>query len=386
MTRRRREQFVKSRAWLKTHSFVITHSLRKRLESVPLDQRAQYCYVQNLVLIFSDQYEGEFVPIASLMWKEKLGTGYKSVIREMREWGELEVDEDFRWSTDKSGYPMSYAVPRSAMETGTCIVDFERKRVRLPRPDNKPQGPVPEYALECLSKLRVAETLTFPPPQAPSKNADIRRAHIKWHCEHIAGGDFSLRYGKKVKRLFHRVLLMPSEGRCNLKYWCPLAEYDVRACHPLLMLKLFTNPDERTRYAQMLSGDIYTTIGREMGIDDRGRVKEDFQRVVNIGHKTADWMAKQYVFQFYYEHFPIFAVEVLFHRKDLAQYLQNLEAGLMVQRLGAFCREHGLFWVPMHDGFIASMDEGGAISQQASTIVKAEVGLAPHIECTPLST
>jgi hypothetical protein len=152
------------------------------------------------------------------------------------------------------------------------------------------------------------------------------------------------------------------------------------------MLKLFTNPVERTNYAAMLSGDIYTAIGQEMGIDARKRVKDDFQKVVNIGHKTPDWMAKQYVFQFYHEHFPTFAVEVLFHRKDLAQYLQNLEASLMVQRLGAFCREQGLFWVPMHDGFIARADEGGVISRQASTIIQAEVGLAPHIESTPLGS
>src|SRR5262245_54553715 len=129
MTRRRREQFVKSRGWLKTNSFVITHSLRKKLESVPLDQRANYCYVQNLVMIFSDEYEWKFVPIASVMWKEKLGTQYKSIVQKMREWGELEVDEDFRWSTDKSGYPMGYAVPPAAMGSGTCIVDFERKRI-----------------------------------------------------------------------------------------------------------------------------------------------------------------------------------------------------------------------------------------------------------------
>src|ERR1035441_498567 len=117
-----------------------------------------------------------------------------------------------------------------------------------------------------------------------------------------------------------------------------------------------------------------------MGIDDRKQVKQDFQRVVNIGHKTADWMAKQYVFQFYHSHFPTFAEQVLFLRKDLAQYLQNLEARLMVERLGTFCREQDLFWMPMHDGFIARMDQGGAISRQASTIIEAEVGLAPHIE------
>ena len=382
----RREQFIKSRAWLKTHSFVITNSLRERLKEAPLDERAGYCYIQNLVLIFTDQYKGNRARIPSVLWKNKLGTGYTAFILQLESWKELQVDrQDFYSSKDKSGYPMPYAVPMSAMKTGTCLVDFERKRVRLPRPKNKPTDPVSEYALECLSKLKVAENLVYPPPKDPSKNADIRKASIKRHCEHIAGGDFSLHYGKKVGRLYHRVVLMPKEGRCNLSYCCcPMVEYDVRTCHPFLMLKLFTNPDERTRYAQMLSGDIYSTIGREMRIDDRKQVKDDFQRVVNIGHKTADWMSKQYVFQFYQNHFPTFANQVLYHRTDLASHLQNFEAILMVQKLGAFCREQNLFWVPMHDGFIARIDQGNAISGQALKLIEEAVGFAPQITSKPL--
>ena len=38
-------------------------------------------------------------------------------------------------------------------------------------------------------------------PQDPTKNADIRKARIKNHCEHIVGGDFSLSYGRNAKRL-----------------------------------------------------------------------------------------------------------------------------------------------------------------------------------------
>src|ERR1035441_759467 len=118
----RREQFIKSRAWLKTHTFVITNSLRKKLEGVPLDQRAGYCYVQNLVLIFTDEYEGKFARIPTVIWKKRLGSAYKVFIQQMEDWKELEVDrKDFRWSKNKSGYPMPCAVPSWAIETGTCI-------------------------------------------------------------------------------------------------------------------------------------------------------------------------------------------------------------------------------------------------------------------------
>jgi hypothetical protein len=382
----RTDQFRKNRAWLKTHAFVITNTLREKLETVAPAMRLGLCYVQNLVLIFADEYEGQFARIPSVLWKDKLGTAYTALIQQLCDWNELEVDTNFRWSKDKSGYPMAYAVPPSAMEKGTCIIDLERKRIRLPRPKNKPTDPVSEYAIECLSKLRVAETLTFPPPQDPSKNPDVRRARIRWHCEHIHGGDFSLHYGRNVKRLYHRVVLMPSEGRCNLTYCLPIAEYDVRTCHPVLMLGFFTHPDERTKYAEILSGDIYARIGQEMGIEDRKRVKEDFQRVVNISHKTSDWMAKQYVFQFYHGHFPTFAEEVLFKRKDLAARLQNLEALLTVKQLGAFCRERNLFWIPMHDGFIARTDQGEMIAGAAKGLIRDAVGFTPRIESAPLGT
>lgn len=56
----------------------------------------------------------------------------------------------------------------------------------------------------------------------------------------------------------------------------------------------------------------------------------------------------------------------------------------MVQRLGNFCREQNLFWIPMHDGFIARADQGSVIATEAVRLVKDAVGLAPHIECTPI--
>ena len=75
------------------------------------------------------------------------------------------------------------------MDQGTCIVDFERKRVRLPRPKNNPKGPVAEYALECLRKLTVAEKLVYPPPEDPLLKPDVRKVRIRQQCEHIFAGD-----------------------------------------------------------------------------------------------------------------------------------------------------------------------------------------------------
>jgi len=150
------------------------------------------------------------------------------------------------------------------------------------------------------------------------------------------------------------------------------------------MLNLFTDSKERAAYGEMLNGDIYSRIGEDMGIPDRDRVKEDFQRVFNVSHKHLEWLKNQYVFLFYLYHFPTFAKDVLFGRNDLAQYLQNFEARLMVQRLGTFCRENNLFWVPMHDGFISRIDQGNVIASQVESIIRDAVGLVPRITCTPM--
>ena len=374
----RSEQFRKSRAWLKTRSFVITNSLMGKLEGMPPDQRERHCYVQNKVLITADEMENPWASIPCGYWREKLGSSYRDTIDQLIGMGELEVDEDFRWSKDKSGYPKSYAVPSSARASGTLIVDFKRQRVRLPRPKNNPTDAASEYALQCLKKLSVAKELRFPPPRDPSKDPAIRMVRIREHCEGIAGGDFRLKYGKNVGRLYHRVVAMPSEGRCNLTFPHPLYEFDVATCHPVLMLSLFDDSAERKHYAEMLAGDIYQQIGDDMGVPTRKQVKDDFQRIVNSGQKRLGWILKQYPFQFYVYHFPKFA-KVLRRRTDLAFFLQNFEARLMVQKLGSFCRDKNLFWVPMHDGFLSREDHGEIISSHAATLVANAVGFSPVV-------
>ena len=53
----RSEQFRKSRAWLKTHTFVITKSLWSKIEQLPGETQEEYCYVQNKILISTDEWE-----------------------------------------------------------------------------------------------------------------------------------------------------------------------------------------------------------------------------------------------------------------------------------------------------------------------------------------
>ena len=146
----------------------------------------------------------------------------------------------------------------------------------------------------------------------------------------------------------------------------------------MLLLSLFTDAGERKTYADMLASDIYKKIGEDMGIPTRRQVKHDFQRIVNTGQKRLGWMLEQYPFKFYVYHFPQFA-RVLHLRTDLANFLQNFEARLMVQELGNYCRSKGLFWIPMHDGFMSTENDGELIAAFARELFCKAVGFTPRI-------
>ena len=52
-------------------------------------------------------------------------------------------------------------------------------------------------------------------------------------------------------------------------------------------------------------------------------------------------------------------------RTDLALTLRSFEADLMVRRLGTFCREKDLSWIPQHDGWISTSFDEAEISAEA---------------------
>ena len=252
-------------------------------------------------------------------------------------------------------------------------MEFRRQRLRAPVPHNHATDDASRYALECLSRLSVATDADFWLPEEP-----IHRWLIKDHCEHIIFKDFSLGYGRNCKRLFHRVIMMPNEGRRNLRHpFLPLVEYDLKTCHPYLLLTLFDDAGERKKYQELIAADIYMEIGKAIGVPERERVKKAFLRVVNTEDKDLGWYKQEHVLKFFEERFPVFTESVLSVPTKFALAMQNLEAELMVQRLGAYCRAEGLFWVPQHDGWISTESDGEIIKVYAHKIVFGAVGFPP---------
>jgi len=372
----RSERFRKDRLWLKTKRFAVTNSLREILEKsgLPEQERERLAYIQNKVLTMPEIAGRIF--IGRTYWRDRCGSGYKRYVDMLKDWKQLDGNPSYLSTGDPTtSFPKSFWVPKSALAGGICNLDFRRKKFRPSQPDDEPTDAVSHYALKCLSELTVVGDDSYWLPDEP-----IRRSKIQDCCEKIASKNFDLGYGTHCRRLFHTVIMMPSDGRRNLKHpYFPLVESDVKSCHPLLLLTLMTDANERTQYQTLLAGDIYTSIGDKMGVADRDQIKVDFLRVVNTKEKSLGWLRSEYIFQFFADGFPIFTREVLSVRTDLAAYLQNLEADLMVQQLGLFCMENILFWVPQHDGWISTVEDNIRIAAYASKIIFNAIGFITKI-------
>jgi hypothetical protein len=127
----------------------------------------------------------------------------------------------------------------------------------------------------------------------------------------------------------------------------------------------------------IIAADIYIEIGKAIGVPERERVKKALLRVANTEDKDLGWYKREPVLKFFEERFPVFTESVLSVPTKFALSMQNLEAELMVQRLGAYCRAEGLFWIPQHDGWISTVSDGEIICGYASKIISGAVGFPP---------
>jgi len=377
----RTETRIEKRGWLRLDWHVVTNSLRSKLEASGLSSEEQegLASIQNVILTKAkDDDAGRQKRIHSDRWIAACGSDYRRHMDKLEAWGEFNSIKNYQATHDENAFPNPYWIPRPALDTGVCTMEFHRQRLRAPAPDNHPTDDASNYALKCLTELDVVTDADFWLPQEA-----IRRSLVKEHCTHIFFKDYSLRYGHDCRRLFHRVVMMPSEGRRNLSYHLPLMEYDVQTCHPFLLMKHFDDAGELKRYQDFITADIYKKIGKILG-ENRDSVKDAFLRVMNTVEKHKRWYKDEPLLNLFYEQFPRFTKSFLAVRTDLAIELQNLEAELMVQQLGAICRTEGLFWIPQHDGYISTVADGEIIKGHAEKIIFGAVCFMPKITGEPL--
>lgn len=372
---------IKKRQWLKLDRYTVTNSLRSKLEASRLSSKEQagLASVQNFILTKTkDDDAGRQNRIHSDKWIDACGSDYRRHMDKLEYWDEFKSITNYQATHDEHAFPNPYWIPRRSLDTGICTMEFRRQRLRAPVPDNHPIDDASQYALECLTELDVVTDADFWLPQE-----SIHRSLITDHCRHIYFKDYSLRYGHDCRRLFHRVVMMPSEGRRNLSYHLPLVEFDVQTCHPFLLMKHFDDAGELKRYHNLITADIYEKVGDVLGVS-RNDMKDAFLRVMNTIEKHKRWYKNEPLLHYFYEQFPRFTKSFLSVRTDLAIELQSFEADLMVQQLGAVCRTEGLFWIPQHDGFISTAADGEIIKGYAKKIIFGAVGFMPEITGEPL--
>jgi hypothetical protein len=383
----KRERAVKDRAWLKMKVFSITKSLQRKLAADPSlteEQKQWLAYIQNKALIGGREKPAFWVNVGRRYFKDKIIGPYRQWIDRLEAMGELDVNHSYKADGGK-GNPKSFKVPMAALQSGTTKMEFQRKKIQPPRskPLHSSDDVVADFVSENLRKLTVAESLVA--------GVDaITDSLIHDFCWRTFFGDFHLRRGNNCRRLYHTVIEMPKEGRANLRLADSsdeLFEYDVKSCHPVLMLGLFTDSTERQRFAQLLDVDVYDGVAAVMNRPlCRDEVKQDFQEAVNTSDRRLETLKRKWVYRFFQQEFPEFTKQVLDTRSDLALALQNQEADLMVDQLGQWCRANGLFWIPCHDGWLSTASTERQISTKVRELFQAKVGYSVAVAKVELAS
>lgn len=383
----KQERRVKDRPWLKMKVFSITNSLQRKLAADPSltdEEKEWLAYIQNKALIGGRENPAFWVNVGREYFKDKIRGRYRQWIDRLEAMGELDVNHSYRADAGK-GNPKSFKVPKAALQSGTTKLVFQRKKIQPPRakPPKSSGDAVLDFVGENLRKLIVAENLL-------SGVDAVTDSLIHHFCWRTFFGDFNLRRGQNCRRLYHAVIEMPKEGRANLRLADSadeLFEYDVKTCHPVLMLGLFTDTTERQRYGQLLDVDVYDGVAAVMDKAlSRDEVKEDFQEAINTSDRRLATLERKWVYRFFEQEFPIFTQQVLNTRSDLALELQNQEAGLMVDQLGQFCKSNGLFWVPCHDGWLSTASTEQQISTKVRELFFAKIGYSVAVAKVDLAS
>ena len=207
-------------------------------------------------------------------------------------------------------------------------------------------------------------------------HSDDAEVDAEEFAEKIYWGQFNVKYGTNVQRLYHSVIEMRETARPNLLFKenpaVHLCEYDVKSCHPVLLLTIMEDQKEKDKLVELLSGDFYSTVAKESGVTrDRDIIKLDFLYFAN-------GRTRNYFQRYFRSHFPLLTKHLDEHKEGVAAFGQNGEAVIMVDEvprwlmdsvgsadpkptnslkpskssLTSWGKPGDILYVPMHDGWL----------------------------------
>lgn len=266
----KRERAIKERMWLKIKKFAITKSLQEKLahSDLTLEQQEWCCYIQSKVL--RELRDKNQSSIHCKYFKNKIGQGYTQWVKLLKEWEQLDGDDFFKPpSAFSSGETKKYWIPQSALADGIVNRDFKVGRIKATKDKSRFPKHLPwiEFIHQNLKELSIRKELIGIPDDDP-----VCAANCHDYAKRIFHGEFNCRLGNNSNRLSHSVILMPKVARQNLIWKAtgmPLEfEFDVKSCHPVLLLMLATDETERKQYCRVLDRDIYDVIRVQGDIKD----------------------------------------------------------------------------------------------------------------------
>ena len=279
-------------------------------------------------------------------------------------------------------------------------VCFPKKQVQPLRDKSELNDDVAEFVYRNLKQLTVRTDLT-----AQANVVDEVEAE-DW-AEATFFGQFNVHYSPKVKRLYHTVILMPKTARRNLilksNPALPLFEYDVRSCHPVTLLALIDDPQEKDEFKRLLDSDIYRTVAKKSGVKaTREDIKLAFVQFVNGS-------VQNYFHAYFSKIFPKLTEYMMAHGEGMAWFGQTVEAGIMVDEvprqllklkavnsvlvqnqsnlsLTSRGNPDAVFFVPMHDGWLGIERDEKQIASIVTEQFQKHLGYDVTITKTALAT
>jgi len=354
--------------WVKQRRFAIPSNLRDKIEGLPEEERLFYCYIVNKVRYETKDQPLQFEGISSTYFQNFIGSGYRRYIEQLREWHIIQVNDHYL-NADGHGFTKAYSLHQEALEAPIVKIRFNKKQAQPLKDHSEIADDVAEFVLANCQRVGVKNELATQASEEAEVDAEDFAERIYW-------GQFNVRYGGKVQRLFHTVIEMPSTARANLVFKedpaIHLCEYDVKSCHPVLLLAIMEDEREKAELMELLNGDFYSTLANECGeARERDVVKMDFL-------KFANGRTRNYFHRYFTTHFPRLTQYLDDHKDGVAAFGQNAEAVILVNEVPRWLMDSAghaepeplnvlkpsnysltswgnpgsAFYIPMHDGWL----------------------------------
>jgi len=363
------------RPWLRQELLVVTKHLVSLLEVSNLSENGKRlrALVHHIIVRDSEDV-GLYRNIHSRALSSYLDNNYSEVLSWLQQHDCLDINHIYSSDTD-AGFSKSYRIPglsEDNREASLTAIAFDHPRVQRYNDDSKTTDAVSKFVLENLNRLTVRKRLV-------QIDSIERRALALEYSKWVYHKRFNVRYGDNSNRLFHTVIRMVKEARVNLILQ-PTGEslvyFDVTACYPNLLPYWATDTQEKSRLVQVLKDDFYAVLAKHSSTT---RTRDELKRIVSRFLCHPDHPSNNVMGQWLETNCPILFASIC-AKKSIALELQNLEADIIVERLGNWALLQRKWFVPMHDGFLCRFNDGAVMKHCAEYIFEKVVGHKPLLK------